>query len=214
MPDSFVSAKITETKPDWYHSIKRYERSHLWKAIWQLLNTFIPYFLVCILMYFGLIADYSDWVILALAVVAAGLAARVAEDFPTGDLRVLAPLVRRRKGFHLDAIEAAARKGVSEVRIDGRSYDAAKPPRVDRFQIHDVEAVVAGAKYDTKIGPLKEIYKKVDRLILGGVIYNDAADKGARFIELMNQKGIPIIFLQDVTGFMVGKMLQRERKYR
>lgn len=33
-------------------------------------------------------------------------------------------------------------------------------------------AVVAGAKYDTKIGPLNEIYKKVDRLILGGVIYN------------------------------------------
>jgi phosphoglycerate kinase len=33
-------------------------------------------------------------------------------------------------------------------------------------------AVVAGAKYDTKIGPLNELYKKVDRLILGGVIYN------------------------------------------
>ncbi|NVM25316.1 MAG: phosphoglycerate kinase, partial [Desulfobacterales bacterium] len=33
-------------------------------------------------------------------------------------------------------------------------------------------AVVAGAKYDTKIGPLNEIYKKVDHLILGGVMYN------------------------------------------
>ena len=33
-------------------------------------------------------------------------------------------------------------------------------------------AVVAGAKYDTKIGPLNEIYKKVDHLILGGIIYN------------------------------------------
>jgi len=33
-------------------------------------------------------------------------------------------------------------------------------------------AVVAGAKYDTKIGPLYAIYEKVDRLILGGVIYN------------------------------------------
>ena len=73
---------------------------------------------------------------------AAALAARVAEDFPTGDLSVLAPLVRRRKGFHLDAIAAAARKGVAEVRIDGTLHDAAQPPRVDRFQIHDVEAVV------------------------------------------------------------------------
>jgi phosphoglycerate kinase len=33
-------------------------------------------------------------------------------------------------------------------------------------------AVVAGAKYDTKIGPLNQIYKKVDRLLLGGIIYN------------------------------------------
>jgi acetyl-CoA carboxylase carboxyltransferase component len=45
---------------------------------------------------------------------------------------------------------------------------------------------------------------------IGGVIYSDSADKAARFIELMNQKGIPIIFLQDVTGFMVGSKSERE----
>ena len=73
---------------------------------------------------------------------AAALAARVAEDFPAGDLTVLAPLVRRRKGFHLDTIAAVAKKGVAEVRIDGALHDAAKPPRIDRFQIHDVEAMV------------------------------------------------------------------------
>jgi excinuclease ABC subunit A len=72
---------------------------------------------------------------------AAGLADRVAEDFPAGEITVLAPLVRRRKGFHLDAIAAVARRGVAEVRIDGALHDAARPPRVDRFQIHDVEAV-------------------------------------------------------------------------
>jgi phosphoglycerate kinase len=38
--------------------------------------------------------------------------------------------------------------------------------------VHPFVAVVAGAKYDTKIGPLTELYKKVDHLILGGVIYN------------------------------------------
>ncbi|HSB62503.1 MAG TPA: excinuclease ABC subunit UvrA, partial [Vicinamibacteria bacterium] len=73
---------------------------------------------------------------------AAGLAARVAGDFPAGALAVLAPLVRRRKGFHLDAIAAAARRGVAEVRIDGAFHGAAPPPRLDRFQIHDVEALV------------------------------------------------------------------------
>lgn len=39
---------------------------------------------------------------------------------------------------------------------------------------------------------------------LGGVIYNDSADKAARFIQNCNQKKIPLVFLQDVTGFMVG----------
>jgi acetyl-CoA carboxylase carboxyltransferase component len=38
----------------------------------------------------------------------------------------------------------------------------------------------------------------------GGVIYSDSADKTARFIANCNQKKIPLVFLQDVTGFMVG----------
>ena len=40
---------------------------------------------------------------------------------------------------------------------------------------------------------------------MGGVIYSDSADKAARFIMDCNQTGLPIIFFQDVTGFMVGK---------
>lgn len=39
---------------------------------------------------------------------------------------------------------------------------------------------------------------------IGGVIYSDSADKAARFIMNCNQKNIPLLFLQDVTGFMVG----------
>lgn len=38
----------------------------------------------------------------------------------------------------------------------------------------------------------------------GGVIYSDSADKAARFVMNCNQKGVPLVFLQDVTGFMVG----------
>ncbi len=41
-------------------------------------------------------------------------------------------------------------------------------------------------------------------LQIGGVLYSDSADKGARFVEICNQKKIPLLFLQDVTGFMVG----------
>jgi 3-methylcrotonyl-CoA carboxylase beta subunit len=39
---------------------------------------------------------------------------------------------------------------------------------------------------------------------MGGVIYSDSADKAARFIMVCNQKKIPLVFLQDVSGFMVG----------
>jgi 3-methylcrotonyl-CoA carboxylase beta subunit len=45
---------------------------------------------------------------------------------------------------------------------------------------------------------------KKGELQFGGVIYSDSADKAARFIMLCNQKKIPLVFLQDVTGFMVG----------
>ncbi len=44
----------------------------------------------------------------------------------------------------------------------------------------------------------------------GGVIYHDAADKAARFIMNCNQKGIPLLFLHDVTGFMVGSRSEQE----
>lgn len=45
---------------------------------------------------------------------------------------------------------------------------------------------------------------KKGEMQIGGVIYNDSADKAARFILNCNQKKIPLVFLQDVTGFMVG----------
>jgi len=46
-------------------------------------------------------------------------------------------------------------------------------------------------------------------LQIGGVIYADSADKGARFVELCNQKRLPLLFLQDVTGFMVGSRAEQ-----
>src|SRR5690606_28792032 len=45
---------------------------------------------------------------------------------------------------------------------------------------------------------------KKGEMQLGGAIYSDSADKATRFIMNCNQKKIPLIFLQDVTGFMVG----------
>lgn len=50
----------------------------------------------------------------------------------------------------------------------------------------------------------KIVKSKKGEMQMGGVIYNDSADKAARFILNCNQKKIPLVFLQDVTGFMVG----------
>ena len=50
----------------------------------------------------------------------------------------------------------------------------------------------------------KVVKSKKGEMQVGGVIYSDSADKAARFIMICNQKKIPLVFLQDVTGFMVG----------
>ncbi|TVZ28006.1 acetyl-CoA carboxylase carboxyltransferase component [Gillisia sp. Hel_I_86] len=50
----------------------------------------------------------------------------------------------------------------------------------------------------------KIVKTKTGEMQFGGVIYSDSADKATRFIANCNQKKIPLVFLQDVTGFMVG----------
>ncbi len=50
----------------------------------------------------------------------------------------------------------------------------------------------------------KVVKSKKGEMQFGGVIYSDAADKATRFIMNCNQKKVPLVFLQDVTGFMVG----------
>jgi excinuclease ABC subunit A len=59
-----------------------------------------------------------------------------------GDLLLLAPVVRNRKGFHTDVAEWAASHGYAEVRADGEFYPTSERLRLDRFREHDVEIVV------------------------------------------------------------------------
>jgi excinuclease ABC subunit A len=62
-----------------------------------------------------------------------------------GDLLLLAPIVKNRKGFHTDVAEWAAKHGYQEIRADGKIFDASKPFRLDRFKEHDVEIIVGVA---------------------------------------------------------------------
>lgn len=56
----------------------------------------------------------------------------------------------------------------------------------------------------------KRVIRKQGRIEIGGVIYGDAADKAARFVLNCNQAGVPIVFLHDVNGFMVGRDSERD----
>ena len=100
--------------------------------------------------------------------------------------------------------------------------------RADQYDMYDIiKRLVDNSEYDEyKAGYGKSIitaYARIDgwavgivanqrklvktkkgEMQFGGVIYNDSADKATRFIANCNQKKIPLVFLQDVTGFMVG----------
>jgi 3-methylcrotonyl-CoA carboxylase beta subunit len=55
----------------------------------------------------------------------------------------------------------------------------------------------------------KVVKNKKGEMQMGGVIYSDSADKAARFIMNCNQRKIPLVFLQDVSGFMVGSKAEQ-----
>jgi acetyl-CoA carboxylase carboxyltransferase component len=86
--------------------------------------------------------------------------------------------------------------------VDADSFEAYKEPygqtivcgyaRIDGWAV----GIVANQR--------KVVKSKKNEMQMGGVIYSDSADKAARFIMNCNQRKIPLVFLQDVTGFMVG----------
>ena len=66
-------------------------------------------------------------------------------------------------------------------------------------------ARIAGRAIGIVASQRLQVRTKKEGIQMGGVIYSDSADKAARFVMDCNQDGLPIIFFQDVTGFMVGK---------
>jgi acetyl-CoA carboxylase carboxyltransferase component len=66
-------------------------------------------------------------------------------------------------------------------------------------------ARIAGRPVGIVASQRLQVRTKKEGIQMGGVIYSDSADKAARFVMDCNQTGLPIIFFQDVTGFMVGR---------
>ncbi len=114
--------------------------------------------------------------------------------FPSGDLYGLMPT---ESGQPYEMREVLARivdaESWTEYKADyGRSLLTGYV-RIDGWSV----GIVANQRAVTKNGR--------GEMQVGGVIYSDSADKAARFVMSCNQKRVPLLFLQDVTGFMVGK---------
>jgi omega-6 fatty acid desaturase (delta-12 desaturase) len=70
-------APAKKAKPEWLDAIAQYQQPNLRKAIWQLVNTFVPYVVLWGLMVRTIQLGYSYWITLALAIVASGLMVRI-----------------------------------------------------------------------------------------------------------------------------------------
>ncbi|MDP4199628.1 MAG: acyl-CoA carboxylase subunit beta [Bacteroidota bacterium] len=113
--------------------------------------------------------------------------------FPADDLLAVVPADRAKP---YDMYEVIARL-VDGSEIDEYKADFGKTiitayARIDGWSV----GIVANQRSVVK--------NALGEMQVGGVIYSDSADKAARFVMNCNQKHIPLIFLQDVTGFMVG----------
>jgi excinuclease ABC subunit A len=85
-----------------------------------------------------------------------------------GDLLLLAPVVKNRKGFHTDVAEWAAKHGYAEVRADGKIHRTDKPFRLDRFKEHDVEIVTGVLERKPRKAPAKSPQQLVDETLTLG----------------------------------------------
>ncbi|GGF19809.1 acyl-CoA carboxylase subunit beta [Echinicola rosea] len=104
--------------------------------------------------------------------------------------------------FPVDRAKPYDMHGILETLVDEGSFEEYKPgfgqtlvcgtARIDGWAV----GIVANQR--------KMVKTKTGELQMGGVIYSDSADKAARFIMNCNQRKVPLLFVQDVSGFMVG----------
>ena len=103
--------------------------------------------------------------------------------------------------------------------VDNSDFDPYKPDygqslicgyaRIEGWAVGVVANQRKVVKAKNRVGPGGATAGQAVEMQMGGVIYGDAADKAARFIMNCNQKHIPLVFVQDVTGFMVGSRAEQ-----
>jgi omega-6 fatty acid desaturase (delta-12 desaturase) len=77
MPSDTGSTRNKQEKPDWYQATAKYEKPDQRKAIWQILDTFVPYVALWAVMIYMVVSGFSYWITFALALVASVLLVRI-----------------------------------------------------------------------------------------------------------------------------------------
>jgi len=121
---------------------------------------------------------------------------RATPQLPKGDMNTIFGLLPKERNKPYDMLP------IIKMLVDGSDFEMYKKDygktlitgyaRIDGWAV----GIVANQRTVTK--------NAKGEMQVGGVIYSEAADKAARFISNCNQKKIPLVFVQDVTGFMVG----------
>lgn len=93
-----------------------------------------------------------------------------------GELKLLAPVIRNRKGFHSSVAAWAAKQGFSELRADGDYYPTAEKFRLDRFKEHAIEVVVGPLKR-SGAGDLNEIVEQALKIGQGTMMAADSRNE-------------------------------------
>ena len=130
---------------------------------------------------------------------------------------------------HALAIARTAISHLNSVKRPDLDIRAPREPRYDPAEIYgvvpedwktpyDVREVIARLVDDSRLDEFKALYGAtlvtgfahisgypVGILANNGILFSESAQKGAHFIELCAQRGIPLLFLQNITGFMVGR---------
>ncbi|MCZ2444409.1 MAG: acyl-CoA carboxylase subunit beta [Flavobacteriales bacterium] len=129
-------------------------------------------------------------------------------SFETAGFSRITPEAPKRKPVDIYGIIPASRDKAYDVRdvlsclVDNSEFEEYK----ERYgqSIVCAYARIDGWAVGIVANQRKVVKSKKGEMQFGGVVYSDSADKAARFIMNCNQKRIPLVFLQDVTGFMVG----------
>ena len=121
---------------------------------------------------------------------------KVAAKKPISDPKELYGILPKSRADQYDMFEIIKRL------VDGSEYEEYKADYGKT--IITAYARIEGWAVGIVANQRKLVKNAKGEMQFGGVIYNDSADKATRFMANCNQKKIPLVFLQDVTGFMVG----------